>query len=213
MDVGCGYGRIAKYLLPKRSFDGYIGLDLSSEMLRLFRKNLANWQIQTPVMLLQSLSDHIPIKSESVDNVITITMLLHNPKFIVYRIIVEIYRILKPGGIFIALSSFPNQLTFSGIQGLLYTTMLAACGQGNRNGPVRYFTEREVRNLFKMFSSIHIIRSGFDLLPKSIIGLPSFINSQYRKRIWRPISNLGEKYLPLKFQSLLCKHFDVIAIK
>ena len=38
LDLGCGYGRVAKYLLPVRAFDGYVGIDGSITMLQLFRE-------------------------------------------------------------------------------------------------------------------------------------------------------------------------------
>jgi len=34
LDYGCGYGRVAKYLLPQLELAGYIGLDSSYNMLR-----------------------------------------------------------------------------------------------------------------------------------------------------------------------------------
>ena len=36
LDLGCGYGRIAKYLLPNIKLRGYIGIDGSRKMLKLF---------------------------------------------------------------------------------------------------------------------------------------------------------------------------------
>ena len=57
LDLGCGYGRIAKYLLagPDR-FQGYIGLDCSEEMLQLFfnRHQKSSVERKTPLILIKS---------------------------------------------------------------------------------------------------------------------------------------------------------------
>jgi SAM-dependent methyltransferase len=50
LDAGCGYGRIAKYLLPRKNFDAYIGIDLSEVMLQRFLNLSQKFKGSTPII-------------------------------------------------------------------------------------------------------------------------------------------------------------------
>jgi len=213
LDAGCGYGRIAKYLLPIRNFASYIGIDMSQVMLQEFHRMSKEFRWSTPVFLIKSPLENIPLKNGTIDNIITIAVLLHCPRASVYNIINEFHRILKPGGRLIALASFPNVCTFSGIQGLCYETFLAVSGKASANGPVRYWSKYKVINLFRDFSCVQILPSGFNLIPKSILGLPMPINQVWRKAIYERLSPFVYKLLPLNLRNLFCTHYDVVAIK
>jgi SAM-dependent methyltransferase len=213
LDAGCGYGRIAKYLLPRKNFDAYIGIDLSEVMLQRFLNLSQKFKGSTPIYLIRSPLESIPLKSESCDNIITIAVLLHCSRKSVHRIINEFYRILKPGGRLIALVSFPNIYTFSGFQGLCYEALLAALGKASINGPVRYWTKSSIVKMFVNFSQVKILYNGFNLIPKSILGLPEPINRIYRQLIHDKLSPFLYTLLPDRLRKLFCMHYDILAIK
>lgn len=213
LDAGCGYGRIAKYLLPQKAFKGWIGIDLSEIMLHKFQTILQQHQWSTPTCLIRSDLKTIPIQDESVDVIITIAVLLHCPRGEVPKIISEFYRVLKPGGCLVALVSFPNVWTFSGFQGLFYEGLLSLLGRAFINGPVRYYSRQQVLRLFSRFSNVRIMPSGFGLIPKRILGLPVAVNKVYRTAVYDSFSSILTKWLPKSIQSRVCMHWDVFAVK
>lgn len=213
LDAGCGYGRIAKYLLPQRTFKEWIGVDLSEVMLRKFQAMLHEHQWSTPVRLIRSDLKAIPIQEEAVDIIVTVAVLLHCPRGEVPKIISEFYRVLRPGGCLIALVSFPNVWTLSGFQGLFYEGLLSLLGRAFINGPVRYYSRRQVLSLFSRFSTVRIMPSGFGLIPKGILGLPMAVNRVYRKAVYNRFSPILAKWLPKSIESRVCMHWDVFAVK
>ena len=82
LDLGCGYGRVAKYLLPVRRFDGYVGIDGSLTMLELFLERYRSRTVEqaTPILLMHGSIEQIKLPSASVDNVVISAVLLHNSK-------------------------------------------------------------------------------------------------------------------------------------
>ena len=88
LDLGCGYGRLAKYALPRRSFETYIGLDGSLTMLGLFADRYRTDESEhgTPLMLIHSRIETIPLPDGSVDNVVIAGVLLHNSRRITHQI-------------------------------------------------------------------------------------------------------------------------------
>ncbi|TAL49405.1 class I SAM-dependent methyltransferase [Patescibacteria group bacterium] len=210
LDIGCGYGRIAKYLLQRRVFEGYIGLDGSSEMLRLFyeRYQNSNLENRTPLLLILSGIDNIPLKSDSVSNAVVSAVFLHNPKKVTSLSIGEIYRVLKPGGKVFVMSSFFNKWSLRGLRDGLYLSFLILLGQGLRNGPVRYFSRKEVNNLFRGFRGVGIYEIGFEVVPKSIFLSKWNISfGLYR------INRLFERICPAKWKGYFAVHFDIVACK
>lgn len=216
LDLGCGYGRIAKYLLPQRTFDGYIGVDGSQNMLKVFhdRYTAKESERRTPLLLLHSSIEQLDIEDNSVDNIVTMGVYLHNHKEVVKRSINEACRVLKPGGKMFLLSSFPNIFSFFGLQGSIYLWCLKISGDEYRNGPVRLFSEGEVRSLLRDFKDVEIRRYGFAVLPKDFAGFPSWLNTAYRWSVYYPIQEfLLEKIAPQAVKGIFCTHFDAIVHK
>lgn len=214
LDLGCGYGRVAKHLLPQRQFDGYIGLDSSVIMLRKFndRYSTSPEEQRTPLGLLFSDIDIIPLNDQSVDNVIVSAVYLHNHKSITRKSLEQVYRVLKPGGKLLIFSSFPNLFTGDGFLGSLYLLLLKILGREMKNGPVRYFTESEVRGMLADYKGLEVRRSGFSFFPKSLIGLPYGVNRVYRK-FYDFTQSVLKKILPVSIQKIFCYHYDVVATK
>jgi len=214
LDLGCGYGRLAKYLLPERAFAKYIGLDSSERMLSLFqdRYNQRESERKTPLLLIQSEMSQIPLDDASVDNVIVSSVFLHNSKVHTREALSEIYRVMKPGGKLILLSNFPNAKSLLGLQGIIYLAYLRLLGK-ERNGPVRYFTRKEVEELLKPFQKVTIRKIGFSILPSKILIFPAVLNRPYRKFIRNPINSILRKILPKNIIRALCEWFDAICEK
>ena len=215
LDLGCGYGRIAKYVLPKRAYDGYVGVDNSAVMLKAFEERyLARpEERRTPLALVKCGIDALPFKDASVDAVFTSAVWIHNPKDIVRRSVAECLRVLKPGGKLIVFSSFLNRANPANWQERLYSNVvLPLLGRTRRNGPVRTYGEAEVRALFSAFKKTDIRRFGCRLLPNRLQILPLQVNLWTWKQIAVPFNRLVCRLLG-RHADRLCLHFDVVAEK
>lgn len=213
LDLGCGYGRIAQYLLPERTFTEYIGLDSSYQMLTLFKQRYQSTEAEqgTPVTLVNADIHTLPLQDRVADNVIVAAVFLHNHKSVARQSIAEIKRVLKSDGLVLVYSSFPHKWTMMGLQGALYQAALSLRGNPKKNGPVRYYGRREVAGLFADFTDVTITPIGFAILPKRLIFLPGAVGRAYRIYIAKPI-NRGLKYvLPKALHRFFATHFDVMA--
>ena len=85
MDDGCGVGQFANYLPEAAQL---CGLDISYEMLRMASGRMMN--------LIQGSSTNLPIASEAFDLIFANSLIHHLPD--PEQGIIEIHRILKPGG-------------------------------------------------------------------------------------------------------------------
>ncbi|MEK7545958.1 MAG: class I SAM-dependent methyltransferase [Patescibacteria group bacterium] len=212
LDLGCGYGRLAKYLLPGMRFEAYVGVDCSPVMLKKFHERYAASEAEraTPLVLALGDIDRIPLKDATIDACIVSAVYLHNHKDVTRRSIAEIRRVLRPGGRVMVISSFPSTRGLTGLQGWAYLSCLRLIGQGRKNGPVRYFTRREVAELFAGFRDAVIHPFGFSVLPKTILGLPTAWQVRYR-RFYDRLHAFLERRLPEPVRAFFCVHFDVVA--
>ncbi len=216
LDLGCGYGRLEKYVLKERVFTGWVGLDSSVNMLSIFNKRYSSETAEqrTPLLLINSDINQIPLKDSAVDNVIVSAVFLHNPKEYTKKSLEEVYRVMKPGGKIFIFSNFPNANSLLGLEGNAYLWLLKLLGKQDKNGPVRYFNCQEVERMFGKFSSVNIIRYGFQVMPKTIIGLPEIINKIYRAIIANPLNYIFERILPQTIKhKLFFTHVDLVAVK
>ena len=215
LDLGCGYGRVAKYLLPNKRLARYIGVDSAYEMLQLFKDRYAKTVAEqsTPVTLINADIHTLPLKERSVDVVVVSAVFLHNHKSTVVRAMEEVKRVMKPGATLLVYSSFPRSYTLMGVQGLLYQGLLNLMGKPMKNGPVRYYSKRELRKLFSEFSSVTYVPDGFAILPKTIIILPGPLERLYRLGIANPVNRLLQKLMPQKLQRHFAVHFDIVATR
>jgi ubiquinone/menaquinone biosynthesis C-methylase UbiE len=215
LDCGTGYGRVAKYLLPERTLGGYIGVDSAFTMLSMFKERYQKEAAEqkTPLLLVNSDIHTLPLKDESVDTVIVCAVFLHNHKEVVGRAVKEIKRVMKPGGTILVYSSFPRAATLMGIQGLAYQAVLNLIGKPYKNGPVRYYTRREVLHLFDGFTSVDVKYVGYVLLPKSIIIFPQFLDDIWRQFVAKPVNYLAEKITPSFVKCYFAMDLDVVAKK
>jgi ubiquinone/menaquinone biosynthesis C-methylase UbiE len=215
LDFGTGYGRVAKYLLPEVPLGGYIGVDSAYEMLALFRDRYQSTPKEqtTPVLLLNADIHTVPLTPASVDLVIVCAVFLHNHKTVVNNAMEELKRLVKPGGRVLVYSSFPRSATFMGLQGLAYQALLNLIGKPFKNGPVRYYRRRELFHLFDGFTEFELRPVGFNVLPKSLIFLPKFLDKIWRVGIANPINHLLEKICPAILKPYFAVHYDIIATR
>lgn len=215
LDFGTGYGRVAKYLLPKMQLGGYIGIDSAYEMLSIFknRYDKSDSEQMTPALFLNADIHTVPLKDNSVDVAIVCAVFLHNHKDTVKKSISELKRVLKPGGKVLVYSSFPYGISIMGLQGHFYQILLNLMGKPFKNGPVRYYSKREILRLFSDYSEIELHPYGFAILPKTLIFLPSFLEKIYRVGIANPVNRFLEKISPNNLKPHAASFYDVVAKK
>jgi ubiquinone/menaquinone biosynthesis C-methylase UbiE len=215
LDFGSGYGRVAKYLLPDMTISGYVAIDSSYEMLSMFKERYirSDEEQQTPVLFINADIHTVPLEEASVDIVIVCAVFLHNHKDVVAKAMGEIKRVLKPGGTLLVYSSFPRIASGMGLQGAAYQMFLNLMGKPFKNGPVRYYSKREVIALHTGFSKLIIKPTAFAFLPKTLIFLPRPLEVLYRNGIANPCNRLLERFLPPSIKPYFAVHYDIIATR
>jgi ubiquinone/menaquinone biosynthesis C-methylase UbiE len=213
LDFGCGYGRVAKYLLPEMALKGYVGVDSSFEMLTLFKEHYirSDKEQQTPLLLINADIHTVPLRDNSIDVAIVSAVFHHNHKDVATKAMAELKRVVKPGGTVLIYSSFPCLVTAMGVQGTIYQMFLNLMGKPFKNGPVRYYSKREVLKLFSDFDEVNIIPYGFGIIPKTLIFLPKPIEKLYRRGFSNPVNRLLEKICPESWKANFGSYYDVIA--
>lgn len=215
LDLGAGYGRVAKYLLPEMTLGGYLAVDSSYEMLQLFRERYirVDEEQATPALAINADIHTLPLKDASVDVILVCAVFLHNHKDIVAKSMAEIKRVLKPGGKLLVYASFPRAATAMGVQGLTYQALLNVLGKPYKNGPVRYYSKDEVLKLLSGFIRVELVPAGFSIIPKTLIFLPGPLEKVWRLGIAEPLNRLLEKLVPRSFKKYFAVHFDVVATR
>jgi len=215
LDCGAGYGRVAKYLLPEVELGGYLAVDSAYQMLALFKQwyQKSDTEQQTPLLLINADIHTLPLKDSSVDVVIVCAVFLHNHKSVVEKAMLEIKRVVKPGGKVLIYSSFPRAMTFMGLQGMAYQVLLNLMGRPFKNGPVRYYRRSEIMHLFDNFTEVELCPIGYNFLPKTLIFLPKPLEVVWRRGLANPINSLLEKITPARLKPYFAVHYDVVATK
>ncbi|WP_081954397.1 class I SAM-dependent methyltransferase [Neobacillus niacini] len=102
LDVGCGTGQTAAYLASQ--YGAIVtGIDINPIMVEKAKTRMARYQL--PVEIIQGSIENCPLKDETFDFIISESVLsfVNKP-----RTLIEIFRLLKKGGRFIA-----NELTIN----------------------------------------------------------------------------------------------------
>lgn len=114
LDIGCGYGRHARYLSEDKKFtcNNYYGIDISEYMLRRMlkvKKEEYNFFPQADVKLICMAVEKLPFDDNSIDFVFSSSVFIHMDKEKVKNTVLEVGRVLKPGGVFAFEDSFFNK--------------------------------------------------------------------------------------------------------
>jgi 2-polyprenyl-6-hydroxyphenyl methylase/3-demethylubiquinone-9 3-methyltransferase len=104
LELGCGYGRVMKELVPFSS--KVIGIDTSFESLGLARQYVVS---DSPHHLIQSSAKMLPFPEDSVDRVVCIQNGISAFKLDPYNLIQESVRVTKEGGVCL-FSSYSNKI-------------------------------------------------------------------------------------------------------
>ncbi|WP_394906825.1 bifunctional demethylmenaquinone methyltransferase/2-methoxy-6-polyprenyl-1,4-benzoquinol methylase UbiE [uncultured Mesonia sp.] len=127
LDIATGTGDLA-ISLAEAGVPDVIGLDLSEGMLSVGRKKIENKGLGNKIKMTQGDSETLPFKEDTFD-AITVAFGVRNFESL-EKGLAEIYRVLKPGGIFIVLeTSVPTKAPFK--QGYKFYTkyMLPSIGK------------------------------------------------------------------------------------
>ena len=121
LDIATGTGDLAINLTDTKATK-IVGLDISEGMLEVGRKKIEKLQLQKQIEMVYGDSENIPYENDSFDAV-TVAFGVRNFENLEIGLS-EIYRILKPGGIFVVLeTSVPTKTPFK--QGYnLYTNYI-----------------------------------------------------------------------------------------
>ncbi len=110
LDIATGTGDLAINLVESKATK-IIGLDISEGMLEVGRKKIDKLQLNGQIEMVYGDSENIPYESNSFDAV-TVAFGVRNFENLDIGLS-EIYRVLKPGGIFIVLeTSVPTKIPF-----------------------------------------------------------------------------------------------------
>ncbi|MGQ4648733.1 methyltransferase domain-containing protein [Lyngbya aestuarii] len=206
LDAGCGYGRLAIPLLKRNPELYLLGVDASPVMLNKFLTLVREDEnIINRVALYQGNLANIPVKSDYFDCIISCAVLLHLPHAEAREIINEMYRVLKPGGQIILVSSFPSIYNLEGIQNFVYEKF-----KPRANGPVRVYRKEQVKKLLSRFQEVKLVARNLTVIPRSIAQ----INLPFGSAIRNFNKKMTERYLATFAESgFLVSHYEVVAKK
>lgn len=110
LDIATGTGDLAIQMVPTHA-SRIVGLDLSEGMLKVGRKKIAAKDLQDKIEMIQGDSEALPFEENSFD-AITVAFGVRNFEDL-EKGLSEIYRVLKPGGIFVVLeTSVPTKTPY-----------------------------------------------------------------------------------------------------
>jgi len=141
LNIGCGVGRVEKYLAPR--VREMWSIDISGEMIRLAGKRLAG----LPNVHLREVGNReflSSFRAGTMDVVFSFLVLQHMEREDAFLYLRDAHRVLKPGGRLF--TQFPNLLSAA------YTRAFVDQAEVSPRSPgrVRIYTEPEVRHLLGM---------------------------------------------------------------
>lgn len=103
LDAACGFGKTTFSLKKRYPHARVRGLDLSAPCLRLARRMASEQGLD--IFWRQGAAEDLPYPDASFD-LVTVTMALHEmPTDTIYQVLREAYRVLRPGGTFVAMEN------------------------------------------------------------------------------------------------------------
>lgn len=112
LELGCGYGRIPLFLSKDKNLQcrKYYGIDISEPLLRRLLRCKQEYDFfpGAEFYIICASAELLPLEDNSVDLVISNCVFMHIPEAQIRNLMIEISRVLKPGGIFVFNHSFHN---------------------------------------------------------------------------------------------------------
>ncbi|MFQ5512990.1 MAG: class I SAM-dependent methyltransferase [Myxococcota bacterium] len=96
LDLGCGTGTLAIWLKRNQPLARVSGLDVDSDILARARRKASESGLAVP--FVRGLSHELPYADRSFDRVLSTLFFHHLPRADKLRTLVEIHRVLRPGG-------------------------------------------------------------------------------------------------------------------
>ena len=147
MDVGCGIGRVARYLAPQAAT--LWAVDASPRMLELARQRLAELPNVRYARCIDTAIPEVP--TGSVDLAYALLVLQHLEREDAFLLLEELRRIVRPTGTLVV--TFPNLLSDTYLAGFLD---YARTGEVTNPARARMYTPQEVERLLPA--------AGFDIV-------------------------------------------------
>ncbi|MBP5974065.1 class I SAM-dependent methyltransferase [Brasilonema sp. CT11] len=113
LEIGCGYGRIPLFLSKDKNLrcQKYYGIDISESLLRRLLKCKQEYDFfpGAEFYIICASAELLPLEDNSVDLIISNCVFMHIPEAQIRNLLVEVSRVLKPGGTFVFNHSFHNK--------------------------------------------------------------------------------------------------------
>jgi ubiquinone/menaquinone biosynthesis C-methylase UbiE len=113
LEIGCGYGRVPLHLSKAKNLQcqKYYAVDISESLLRRLVKVKQEYDFfpEAEFFVICNSAETLPLADNSIDLVISNCVFMHIPDAQLRKLITEIARVLKPGGMFVFNHSFHNR--------------------------------------------------------------------------------------------------------
>ena len=113
LDIGCGYGGVLIYLRRRVGITAAMdGLDCSHLMVERGRKEILSRGLQDAIRLRQGVATALPYPEASLDVVLCTYVIKHMPDPLLRQMLLEVRRVLKPGGRLCLWEAGPSRYAF-----------------------------------------------------------------------------------------------------
>lgn len=209
LEVGCGTGATLAQIAI--SFEVSIdGVDVLPEMLRVARARLKALNLHQKVNLtLITPEISLPFPDQSYDRVYTESVLGFQDEKIALRMLAEIYRVLKPGGLYVANEAIWKTGVTEEIVSKINQGCIADFGlrqASERAWDIQGWTERIEKTGFRVLSTDFLVKPEHKTNKASFSlkkSLSSAITSYYKIGSYLNPKTLAER---VKYRNLLKKH-------
>ncbi len=151
LDLGCGSGRHIVFL-AKHDFEVH-GVDVSPVGIKLAKRWMEDEKLAAS-FIIGSIYNKLPYANAFFDAVISVQVIHHNTAENIRGLIAEIWRVLKPAGLFFAtIPMYKNQA--KRFQQIEENTFLPLDGR-EESIPHYYFDEERIRNFLSAFNILDI---------------------------------------------------------
>jgi len=179
LDVACGTGRMVPVVFNSNKEVGYTGLDTSKEMTAHLKKKANGMGIGKSVKVVIGDATKMPFKDNEFDVVFSYHLLWHLPKEEQDKIIKEMVRVARPGGMIVfdilnknfLYEKIKDLFNMKKLQGIHKMTIgEARIDVGNRNVKVDKLFDAHIENSF-LYGIINLLNKCSRILPSSLFHM------------------------------------------